>query len=129
MIVATYLFRNSGWNTKKEVTQLTLFAAAFSWTLTNYFKYNQNRIRYVLNNYMYVDVFIFGCFFRQEVVVQDQGDSLAAPFLTFCPIFTDSLVFPAKGFENKDLTFEKYTLMQERNFLLKNYSYSGYGCS
>ncbi len=78
---------------------------------------------------MYVDVFIFGCFFRQEVVVQDQGDSLAAPFLTFCPIFADSLVFPAKGFENKDLTFEKYTLMQERNFLLKNYSYSGYGYS
>ena len=48
-------------------------------------------------------------------------------FITLCPGFTDRFTLPAKGFENKDLTFEKYTLLMERNFLLKNYSYKGQG--
>ncbi len=66
---------------------------------------------------------------RQEIVAQenyDQAPALSPPFLTLCPIFNDWMLQPAAGFENRELTFEKYTLLQERNFLAINFSYKGY---
>ena len=65
-------------------------------------------------------------FERQEVVLlQEEPANLKPPYITLCPVYHDQIFLPILGFENKELTFEKYTLMQERNFLLKNFTYKG----
>ncbi len=65
---------------------------------------------------------------RQEIVYQEQETSIVQnpPHITLCPAYQDRILLPVSGYEDKELTFEKYTLMQERSFLLKNYQYQGY---
>ncbi len=60
-----------------------------------------------------------------EINVEEEADIAIMPHLTFCPIFVDSLYWPIKGFKNKELTFEKYELVQQKTILLKDYPYKG----
>ncbi len=67
-----------------------------------------------------------GLLSRQEVLYHETEEALQLPFITLCPFYEDSFLRPIQGFENQQLTFEKYTLTMERNFLLKNFTYKGY---
>ncbi len=65
--------------------------------------------------------------FRQENVLKQEVVKTAAqmPYLTFCPVFLDSLFWPIKGFKNKELTFEKFDIVQRKTILLKDFNYKG----
>ncbi len=73
-----------------------------------------------------------GCFVcmndcRQDKVLAQSDSQVASqmPILTFCPVFRDSIFWPIKGFKNKELSFDKFAIVQQETILLKNFLYPG----
>ncbi len=64
---------------------------------------------------------------RQDNVLSQSDSQVASqmPVLTFCPVFRDSIFWPIKGFKNKELSFEKFAIVQQETILLKNHWYRG----
>ncbi len=67
-------------------------------------------------------IFIFP---RHELKVSQAEDNALQPYTTICPTYTDSLYFAAKGIDKTELGFLKFSLVQNKNFLMKDFPYQG----
>ncbi len=60
--------------------------------------------------------------------MQASSDEMTSqmPYITFCPIFTDSFFTTVIGVESKAVTMDKMELLMRRNFLKKSFQYKGF---
>ncbi len=56
----------------------------------------------------------------------EEDSSFLQPLMTICPTYSDYAYLPAKGYPKTELNFLKFSILMNKNFLLKQFPYKGY---